>query len=148
MCESLQVGLRCSGYRAPMAPKSPFLVAARELLNPRDDEGYGPEGRPAWLDIDWPSVTHRATVRDRSVTYVDIGSGEPIVWVHGLGACWQTWLENLPFFARSHRCIALDLPGFGASEMPSEDISIERYGQIVNELLEQLGVERAAVVGN
>jgi pimeloyl-ACP methyl ester carboxylesterase len=133
-----------------MAPKSPFVVAARTLTRPQDDPAYGTPGRSAWLDMDWPAVTHTATVRGSEVTYVDLGDGpgEPIVWIHGLGACWQTWLENLPHFARSHRCIALDLPGFGASPMPAEDISIERYAAVVDELLRQLGVERAIVVGN
>src|SRR4051812_12053589 len=137
-------------YRMGMAPKSPFVVAARTLTRPQDDPAYGTPGRSAWLDMDWPAVTHTATVRGSEVTYVDIGDGdgEPMVWIHGLGACWQTWLENLPHFARSHRCIALDLPGFGASPMPAEDISIERYAAIVDELLRGLGIERAVVVGN
>ena len=37
------------------------------------------------------------------------------VFVHGLSGCWQNWLENIPHFARNHRVIALDLPGFGAA---------------------------------
>jgi pimeloyl-ACP methyl ester carboxylesterase len=133
-----------------MAPKSPFTVVARTLTRPASDPGYGAAGRSAWLDVDWPAHTHTATIRGREVTYVDIGDGpnDPIVFVHGLGACWQTWLENLPHFARRHRCIAMDLPGFGASEMPAEDVSIERYAQIVDELVRGLGIERAAVIGN
>jgi pimeloyl-ACP methyl ester carboxylesterase len=133
-----------------MAPKSPFVVAARTLARPQADPAYGTPGRSEWLDMDWPAVTRTATVRGSEITYVDLGEGpgEPIVWIHGLGACWQTWLENLPHFARSHRCIALDLPGFGASPMPTEQISMERYAAIVDELLRGLGIERAIVVGN
>jgi pimeloyl-ACP methyl ester carboxylesterase len=133
-----------------MAPKSPFVVVARTLTRPQADPAYGTPGRSPWLDMDWPSVTRTATVRGSAVTYVDLGDGpgDPIVWIHGLGACWQTWLENLPHFAASHRCIALDLPGFGASPMPAEPISIERYAAIVDQLLRDLGIERAVVVGN
>ncbi len=86
---------------------------------------------------------------------IDIGpsaDGEPaagtIVWIHGLTGSWQNWLENLPFFARTHRCIAMDLPGFGASEMPAEKITISGYAAAVDELLRVLGVTRATVVGN
>src|SRR3954452_24494895 len=98
-----------------MAPKSPFVVAARTLLRPQDDPLYGTPGRSAWLDVDWPAHTHRLEVQGSGIEDVDIGSGPeaPIVWIHGLGGCWQTWLENLPHFARDHRCIAMDLPGFG-----------------------------------
>jgi pimeloyl-ACP methyl ester carboxylesterase len=42
----------------------------------------------------------------------------------------------------------MDLPGFGASEMPAEKISIAGYGRAVDALLSELGVARAVVVGN
>src|SRR4051794_16891815 len=135
-----------------MAPKSPFIVAARELVHPRDEPGYGSPGRPAWLDVDWAAVTHRMAVEAAGgeVEYVDLGPRDAaaIIWIHGLGASWQTWLENLPYFAGSHRCIAMDLPGFGRSGAMRGEVSIERYGKVVDELVGRLGVRRAAVVGN
>ena len=80
---------------------------------------YGPEGRSAWLDIDWREHLNWASLRRGPVNYVDIGEGEPLVFIHGLSGSWQNWLENIPHFAASRRVIALDLPGFGASPMPS-----------------------------
>jgi pimeloyl-ACP methyl ester carboxylesterase len=72
-----------------------------------------------------------------------------IVWIHGLSGSWQNWLENLPVLARGGwRCIAMDLPGFGASPMPRDPISISGYAALVDELLRSLGVSRAVVVGN
>ena len=67
----------------------------------------------------------------RPVNYVDIGSGarEPIVFVHGLGGQWQNWLENIPRAAQERRVIALDLPGFGLSPMPRDQITIPGYGR-------------------
>ena len=53
------------------------------------------------------------TTMDR---YVDAPA---IVFVHGLSGCWQNWLENIPHFARGHRVLALDLPGFGFSPVPN-----------------------------
>jgi len=48
-----------------------------------------------------------------------------------------------------HRVIALDLPGFGRSPMPpGGEVSITGYADLIDALLEQLGVESAAVVGN
>ncbi len=86
---------------------------------------------------------------------IDIGpsgdadaSADTIVWIHGLTGSWQNWLENLPYFARTHRCIAMDLPGFGESELPIEKITISGYAAAVDELLGVLGVTRATVVGN
>ena len=50
--------------------------------------------------------------------------------------------------ARTHRCIAMDLPGFGQSEMPAEKITITSDAAAVDELLQTLGVTRATIVGN
>jgi pimeloyl-ACP methyl ester carboxylesterase len=133
-----------------MAPKSPFTVVGFELTRPRNDPDYGRRDRSPWLDVDWPAHTHRMTIDGASVTYVDIGEGDadPVVFIHGLGACWQSWLENLPHFARDRRCIAMDLPGFGTSDRMDGEVSIERYGRVVSELLRRLEVERADIVGN
>ena len=48
----------------------------------------------------------------------------------------------------THRCLALDLPGFGHSDMPSEPISIRGYAKTVDAMCDALGVERVSVVGN
>ncbi len=109
---------------------------------------YGPAGRSAWMDVDWREHQRWVTVADRPVNVVDLGSGPPLVFVHGLAGSWQNWLENLPEFARDHRVIALDLPGFGHSPMPLQRISITGYAAIVDELLRTLGVPAATIVGN
>ena len=109
---------------------------------------YGPTGRSPWMDVDWHQHQRWLTFDGRRVNVVELGSGPPIVFIHGLSGSWQNWLEQLPVFAREHRVIALDLPGFGASEMPAEKITISGYGRFVNALLDELGVGSAAIVGN
>jgi pimeloyl-ACP methyl ester carboxylesterase len=115
---------------------------------------YGPTGRSPWLDIDWSRHQRWVSVGGRWMNVIDLGPEEgtepvgTIVWIHGLAGSWQNWLENVPVFARTHRCIAMDLPGFGASEMPAGEISIPGYARAVDALLRELGVERAVVVGN
>jgi pimeloyl-ACP methyl ester carboxylesterase len=111
-------------------------------------DGYGPDGRSEWLDIDWREHLRSCTVGGARVNYVEIGQGPALVFVHGLSGCWQNWLENIPHFARNHRVIAIDLPGFGESELPLEDISIPGYGRFVDAFLGEIGVESAAIVGN
>jgi pimeloyl-ACP methyl ester carboxylesterase len=81
---------------------------------------------------------------------IDTGgeSKPPLLWIHGLSGLWQNWLLNIPAFMDRYRCIAPDLPGFGASEMPREDISIPGYARTVEAVCEQLGVEGPTVIGN
>jgi pimeloyl-ACP methyl ester carboxylesterase len=104
---------------------------------------------PEWLRIDWREHVHRVELPGATVNYAEIGEGEPILFVHGLGGCWRNWLENLPHFGRTHRAIAIDLPGFGESPMPSWPIDMPAYGQLVHDFCEKLGIDRvAALVGN
>ena len=116
----------------------------------RADSEYGATAEPDWREIDWREHLHWAEIEGKRINYVDIGSGEgpPIVFIHGLSGTWQNWLENLPYFAQKHRCIAVDLPGFGYSDMPAEKISISGYARQVDALCEQLGLGRCIVVGN
>ena len=120
----------------------------RAPLFPTD---YGnPDPTPEWLSIDWREHLHRVDLPGaEGVNYVEIGEGEPILFVHGIAGCWRNFLENLPYFGRSYRAIALDLPGFGDSPMPSWEITMANYGRLIHDFCERLGIERvAALVGN
>ncbi len=107
-----------------------------------------PEGHSSWLDVDWREHQRWVTVADTPLNTIDIGKGPAIVFVHGLSGSWPNWLEQLPVFAGDHRVIAMDLPGFGHSPMPHEQITISAYARMLDELLEKLGVSAATVVGN
>jgi pimeloyl-ACP methyl ester carboxylesterase len=111
-------------------------------------DGYGVVQRSEWLDIDWRQHVRSCTVRGSRVNYAEMGAGPPVVLIHGLSGCWQNWLENIPHLARRHHVIALDLAGFGESELPQEEISIPGYGRFVDAFLGAIGIERAALVGN
>ena len=111
-------------------------------------DGYGVAERSEWLDIDWQEHLHTCTVNGARVNYAEMGSGPPVVFIHGLSGCWQNWLENIPNFARRHRVVAVDLAGFGESELPHEEISIPGYGRFIDAFLGEIGIERAALVGN
>ncbi|MEA2390521.1 MAG: hypothetical protein QOK31_630, partial [Solirubrobacteraceae bacterium] len=76
-----------------------------------DRDAYGPSGRSEWLDIDWREHQRWVTVGGSPLNVIEMGEGQPLIFIHGLGGSWQNWLENIPHFARTHRVIALDLPG-------------------------------------
>jgi pimeloyl-ACP methyl ester carboxylesterase len=111
-------------------------------------EPYGTPGRAEWLDIDWRAHLRSVRLDGSRVNYVEMGEGPPLVFVHGLSGCWQNWLENIPHFARTHRVIAVDLVGFGESEMPNWAISIPGYGRFIDAFLGEIGIERCDLVGN
>ena len=132
---------------------------------PTPPDGPDPYGEPdpEWLRIDWRRHVQRVELDTSglephpgsmldpartTVNYAEMGEGPSLVLVHGLGGCWQTWLENIPRLARHHRVLALDLPGFGGSPMPGWEISIQTYGALLRRFCETLGTGPAGLVGN
>lgn len=113
-------------------------------------DGPDPYGNPdpEWMGIDWRRHLRQVDVVGAKVNYAEIGEGPPLVFVHGLSGAWQNWLENLPHFARTHRAIALDLPGFGGSSMPPWEITIPAYGRFLRDFCERIGVGPCPIVGN
>lgn len=78
------------------------------------------------------------------------GSGSPpLLFIHGLGSSgYIEWRFNLPAFARTHRVLAPDLPGFGRTDKPrSAAYTVSYFARTLDRLLDALEVERAVVVG-
>lgn len=101
--------------------------------------------------MDWDAHTQVAILTGgEQVSYVDIGSGPGpvLLLVHGLGASWRVWLENILFFARTHRVIAVDLPGFGASPPHLLVIEFDAFARVLDELCEELAITEVVAIGN
>lgn len=85
--------------------------------------------------------------------YNEAGSGHPIIMLHGTGpgaTGWSNFHQNLQVLARTHRVILLDFPGWGASEV-FDCTGESRTGanaESVKLLMDELGIEKATVVGN
>ncbi len=127
------------------------LARGRLKLPPATpSDGPDPYGNPdpEWLRIDWREHLRQVDVVGARTNYVEMGEGTPLLFVHGLSGCWQNWLENIPHFAQTHRVIALDLPGFGASPMPPWQLTIPAYGRFLRDFCERLGIDRCSLVGN
>src|ERR671916_1746495 len=52
---------------------------------------------------------------DSGLAYEVVGSGPPLILLHGLSGSGRWWGRNVPVFARSFRTYTVDLPGFGQS---------------------------------
>ena len=121
-----------------------------DLPAPTPSEGPDPYGNPdpEWLEVDWRERLRTAEVAGTPVNYAEMGTGPALLLVHGLAGCWQNWLEQVPHFARTHRVVALDLPGFGHSPMPPWEVSIPAYGELVRDFATEVGLDDVAIAGN
>ena len=97
----------------------------------------------------FPSFDSRTvTVDGVKLHYLTGGSGSPLVLVHGLGSSAAVeFFYNLEPLAAHHRVIAVDLPGFGQSDKPVVEYTIDVFVKAVSDLMASEGVVRAAVMG-
>lgn len=79
--------------------------------------------------------------------FADSGTGPAVLLLHAFPLSGAMWKKQIAPLRGSFRLIAPDLPGFGGSQPPSSPVSIAGYAGLALELLDALGVDKAAVVG-
>jgi Predicted hydrolases or acyltransferases (alpha/beta hydrolase superfamily) len=82
------------------------------------------------------------------IAHTDMGDGEPVVFIHGLGSYIPAWSKNLDELSEQFRCIALDLPGYGKSSKELHPGTMEYYSEVVVNLTAELGIEKFSVCGH
>jgi haloalkane dehalogenase len=92
----------------------------------------------------YPKRTVR--VHGRSMSYVEVGSGDPIVFLHGNPTSSYLWRNVIPHLEGRGRCIAPDLIGMGDSDK-LEQSGADRYRFVehrryLDGLLDALGVRQ------
>ncbi len=102
-----------------------------------DEEGGGPE--PEFVDVG-----------DRRVRYVKQGEGEgtPILFIHGFGGDYLSWMFNQPSLAESTTTYALELPGHGGSSKDVGEGTVGFMTEIVMGFMDQVGIPRTHLVGH
>jgi pimeloyl-ACP methyl ester carboxylesterase len=81
--------------------------------------------------------------------HTEAGSGPAVLLVHGWPTSSFLWRDVMKPIARTHRAIAIDLPGFGASEKPPDaTYDFDFFEAAIDAKLAELGVEETAVVGH
>lgn len=98
-----------------------------------------------------PYEKQNARVLGRNMAYIDTGSGDPIVFLHGNPTSSYLWRKVIPHLAPHGRCLAPDLIGMGDSDkLPDSGPGSYRFiehRRYLDALLEQLGVrERVTFV--
>jgi pimeloyl-ACP methyl ester carboxylesterase len=134
-------------------------VVRGAVLRPGPDPTYADGDDATWMDVDWARLQRTLEIDGQTVNVLDTqptssagtangGSAPVLLFIHGWSSNWQIFLLNIAAFMDTHRVISLDLPGFGASELPPEPLSIRGYARLVDGVCDALGVERVSVVGN
>jgi len=81
------------------------------------------------------------------VAYREAGAGEALLLIHGMAGSSATWRAVLPQLSKKYRVVAPDLFGHGESAKPRGDYSLGAFAVSLRDLLDELGITRATVVG-
>lgn len=104
------------------------------------------------MPADNPEIASRIVAGGIATNHHDVGTGDPVVLIHGSGpgvSAWANWRLVLPRLSDRFRVIAPDMVGFGFTDRPA-DIRYDLdtwVGQVVG-LLDALGLARVHLVGN
>ncbi|HEX2401707.1 MAG TPA: alpha/beta fold hydrolase, partial [Mycobacterium sp.] len=82
------------------------------------------------------------------VAYRDAGDGaEALLLIHGMAGSSETWRAVIPQLSKNYRVVAPDLLGHGQSAKPRGDYSLGAFAVWLRDLLDELGISRATIVG-
>jgi len=94
-----------------------------------------------------PVEERRLELAGVSTALLEGGDGPPLVLLHGPGASAAHWLRVLPDLVATHRVIAPDLPGLGASTVGGGPLDADRVLAWLDELIESTCPSPPALVG-
>lgn len=102
---------------------------------------------------EWTAAQDSTTVsvdgHDLEVAYYDEGSGDPVVFLHGIPTNSFLWRDVIPPIAEHRRVIVPDMLGYGNSSMHDGfDRSIRAQEEMIADLLSRLGIETVSFVGH
>ncbi|MGK7926991.1 MAG: alpha/beta fold hydrolase [Spirulina sp.] len=97
---------------------------------------------PLLESLDWQWRGHK-------IRYTEMGEGIPLLAIHGFGASIGHWRKNIPVLAEAgYRIIAIDLLGFGASDKPALDYSIELWQEQLLDFWQEKIQSPTVFIGN
>lgn len=100
----------------------------------------------SWVNGDMSELKYLELHGDR-IAYRDAGDGPAVLLIHGMAGSSATWHAIIPQLSKNYRVIAPDLLGHGMSAKPRGDYSLGAFAVFLRDLLDELEVDRATVIG-
>jgi haloalkane dehalogenase len=98
------------------------------------------------LRADFPFASKFIEVRGSKMHYVDIGSGDPILLIHGNPTSVYIWRNIIPYLTGYGRVVAVDLIGFGKSDKPDIEYRFSDHAAYLEEFIEKMGLRNITLV--
>lgn len=86
---------------------------------------------------------------DQGILHYEVfGRGKPVILLHGWLGSWGLWQETMTFLGYSFRTYAMDFWGFGESGKKRDTYRVTDFVSMVDQFMEQLGIQQAPLVGH
>ncbi len=86
---------------------------------------------------------------DQGIVHYEVyGRGRPVILLHGWLGSWGLWQETMTYLGQRYRTYALDFWGFGESGKKRDSYAVQDFVSLVDQFMEQLGIENAPLVGH
>ncbi len=97
--------------------------------------GFGPTPSSAF-----PFESRFVDVLGSKMHYIDVGEGDPILFLHGNPTSSYLWRNIIPHLSGQGRCIAVDLIGMGKSDHPDIPYRFDDHYRYVSAFIDALGI--------
>ena len=100
----------------------------------------------AMVSEEFPYSSHFVEVLGSKMHYIEQGSGDPIVFLHGVPTSCYVWRNIIPHLSTLGRCLAPDLIGFGRSEKPDIQYTIDDHIRYIEQWIDALKLKNITFV--
>ena len=91
---------------------------------------------------------HAVDANGTTIAWGEMGTGDPLVLIHGFQQSHRTWRRVAPLLAKDFRLLMPDLPGHGVSGRPDVPYTLTWYAVTLSAWMDAVGVPRAHVCGH
>jgi pimeloyl-ACP methyl ester carboxylesterase len=85
--------------------------------------------------------------QNQKISYRNIGSGDPVMFVHGFGEDGNVWDKQVEYLKKKYHLVVPDLPGSGRSEMIT-DMSMEGMAEVLHSIIHEENIDKCTVIGH
>lgn len=84
---------------------------------------------------------------DIQLHYAEYGSGEPLILLHGNSDSGAYFVNQVPYFEKDYRVIALDTRGHGESPRGTAPFTLEQFAADLESFMDEQGIDKANLLG-
>ena len=81
------------------------------------------------------------------VNYIEKGTGKPLIMLHGNGGNLKHFKNQIDFFSKYYRVIALDTRGHGKTPMGEKPFTIDQFPEDLKNFMDEKNIDKASLIG-